>query len=98
MAAPFILYEPPGDLRAFEQTLRRYCATTTGDVVVELRPEHLEPAVVRVLAGMRRHLRRVGRRLVVGHPNRFRASSRNVPSLDGRAEHRFSDATARAGS
>ncbi len=60
-----MLFEAPVDPHAFETTLRRYCATTTGEVVVELCGARLDGESVRALARTRRELRLVGRRLVV---------------------------------
>jgi hypothetical protein len=69
MPVPFRVYEPPPDPRAFEATLRRYCVTTTGEVVVDLCEVRLDGASIRVLAQTRRQLRLGGRGMVVRGPS-----------------------------
>jgi anti-anti-sigma regulatory factor len=50
----------------FEAALLRYCATTTGDVVVDGSDlESIDESDFRVLVGIARRLRPLGRRLVV---------------------------------
>jgi anti-anti-sigma regulatory factor len=62
-------FEPPvagASASALEQALARYCATTTGNVVVDLSGSpSMGAAQVRALARMRRQLRPLGRSLVV---------------------------------